>query len=725
MAMPMPDPAIFIRPGEAPGARFHTGRVVLDEAFLGGRLCTRYWSAAGQVVPEMHAGKISWAADEPADSFAVSVDGQDLAGGYEWIEAGEEPDASGLRAARSGVACAVVRLAHPAATAEVRVHTRLDGGPFVVRWLEISNRSSRAVAITRVSPFAGMVWTRRIGENPIPGTAGEPPSPFELAYTHRFDGGQEGDFWFEPLPDGVKTVDGGRLGRSGWGRPAFWVRDLVNGQTLVCELAWGGNYEFSLDCRIRPAANVAKLFFKMGLSGHEEALRVLAPGETVRTPAVHVGFFQDDVDRIVQATHEHVRSVVMPAQVNGRHVEIEANHRGYLCDRENEPALLKDEVVAAAIGAEVYVIDAGWYGNDPNHWWNNAGDWTAGSWLTNGLEPVAAHARELGMRFGLWVEIEAAGANSTLKKQHPEWLLSRDGKPVNDRALDFSNPEVGSWAEAELERLIRQYGLELCRIDHNHTMSPSGNRRIDGHTEDLTWRYYENFAGMIARLRKKFPDVVFQNCAGGGGRLDWGTLGLFHNTELSDWARLPRSLRILNGVSMSLPPEILLRTFGTEAGEHDQDGDVDSQLRAACLGRPIFRGIAPGIAELTPFLKDRIDHHLDLYRSFIRPMLADCRVFHHTPFVPLFGSTPWCVLEYVSRDRRRGIAALFRTMAGGPDEFVLKPRGLRLDRSYRVTMDNREESFEAGGSDLVRGGVAVRLANVMSSELVLFEEARA
>ncbi len=715
------DPMIFLRSTDSPagaGARYASGAVVLDEAFRKGRLFTRWWSAAGQVVPEMYAEKVAWAVDEPADAFQLSIDGHDLAGGYEWAGAREE--------AQGKAASAAVKLGHRTAGVEVIVHTRVDGGPFLVRWLDVANRSKKAVAITAVSPFSGMAWNRRIDEHLDP----ESPSPFQLAHTHLFNWGQEGDFWFEPLPDGVKKVDGGKLGRSGWGRPAFWARDIINGQTLVCELAWGGNYEFALDCRVRRAvpqgsttAPHAKLFFRIGLSGQDEALRVLLPGETVTTPAVHAALFQADTDAIVHATHHHVRTVVMPAPVPGWHVEIEANHRGYLCDRENEPDLKKDEEVAAAIGAEMYVIDAGWYGNDPNAWWKNTGDWTAGSWLPNGLEPVVAHARELGMRFGLWVEIESAGESSTLKKEKPQWLLCRDGKPTNGRALDITNPEVLRWEESEIERIIRQYDLDMYRIDHNHVLTPSGNRKIEGYTEDLTWRYYEALYGMFSRLRAKFPKVVFQNCAGGGGRLDWGTLGQFHNTELSDWMRMPRGLRILNGVTLSLPPEILLRTFGTEVGEHDLDGDIDAQLRMACLCRPIFRGIAPRVGELTPFLKERIDHHLGLYRRIIRPVLVESRVFHHTPFVPLYGASPWCVLEYASRDGTRSVAGLFRTSGEGSDEFLLKPRGLHAATRYTVTLDNSGETDTASGAELSRAGVPVRLSRTMSSELVLFEAA--
>ena len=154
--------------------------------------------------------------------------------------------------------------------------------------------------------------------------------------------------------------------------------------------------------------------------------------------------------------------------------------------------------------------------------------------------------------------------------------------------------------------------------------------------------------------------MVFQNCAGGGGRLDWGTLARFHNTELSDWMRLPRGFKILNGVTMSLPPEMLLRTFGTEVGEHVLDGDVDTQLRH-CFCRLIFRGIAPTLEDLTEYLRDRIGHYLDIYRKHIRPIMQNGRVYHHTPFLKHAEAAPWCVLEYGRKDCITSVAVVMRT----------------------------------------------------------------
>lgn len=721
---------ILFREGNLLGARYVSGNIVVDEEFRDGRLMVRYWNPNGQVWPEMHLSQRRWDADQPADTFLLSINGCDTAGGFVWKSAYVEPDPSFYRPRRGPdgkpmpVTHGVICLKHREMNIDVKVHTRLDGSPFLIRWLEITNLNKQAIGIMAVAPLGGLLWAHRYEEHLPAGY----DSPFELAYNHMFEWGHEGDFWFEPMTAGQKTVNGEKKGRSGWGRPAFWARNVCNGQTFVCELAWGGNYEFALDCRFEPVGRNAELFFRMGLTGYDQVLRVLDPGESVVTPAVHMALFQDNIDTIVQATHEHVRHVVMPEQIFGRHVEIEANHRGYLCDRENVTDILKDVDVAAAIGAEMYVIDAGWYGNEPNQWWNNTGDWVDGPWMAKGggLKAVVDHVHKLGMKFGLWVEIEAAGANSTLKKEHPNWLLKRDSKPIaNSRALDLTNLEVASWEESEIERLIRAYELDMYRIDHNHCLQPPGNRPYHGFVEDLTWRYYDAFYAMFDRLRRRFPKVVFQNCAGGGGRLDWGTMARFHNTELSDWMRMPRGLKILNGVTMSLPPEILLRTFGTETSEHVLDGNVDTQLRL-CLCRIIFRGIAPSVDDLTPYLRGRIEHYLGLYKSFIRPVMIEGRVFHHTSFLPLAESTPWCVLEYDKADHSAAVAGIFRTGDAvkdeHPDEYIFRPHGLDLSCEYEVTLDNSGMKFRGSGATLSREGVRIRLEQPQTSELILYRE---
>jgi len=326
------------------------------------------------------------------------------------------------------------------------------------------------------------------------------------------------------------------------------------------------------------------------------------------------------------------------------------------------------------------------------------------------------------MRFGLWVEIEAIGYNSKLKEDHPEWIAQRHGELcAGGRALDLANPEVEQFCFDTICRLIEQYKLDMYRIDHNHNIGLGATRENGGFCENTLWRYYEAFYRIFDKLRAKYPNVVFQNCAGGGGRLDWGTISRFHNTELSDWMRQPRSTRILSGVMTSLPPEILLRTFGTEVCEWAMDGDLDSQIRISMICRPIYRGIAPSIEEFAPYLKEKLLRYNRLYKSFFKPLLKDCRVYHHTPFQPVLKTAPATVFEYSSPDKGKGMIIVF-TQSEACENFNIKARGLSREKTYKITFDNSGESVVMTGFELMSAGIYVSVGLNMSSELVMAEE---
>jgi alpha-galactosidase len=709
---------------DIPHVRYTSGLFLYDEIFLGGRLMNRWWSSTGGIRPDMHYRFADWYKQTapllPADAFVLELEGQVLREDWRWLGAEETPDPSGFRGAGRPIRHVVAHLEHARRPVEVAVHTRLDGSPFMIRWLEVTNTSDRATAISGVSPWSGLVWSHRYSEHTPPGA----PSPFEVAYTHRFQWGEEGDLWWVPLAPGVKVVDGGHRGRSGWGRPAFMLRNRDNGEMLWAELGWSGNWRFAIDTRLNANKDEASVTFYLGPDSADPALRVIDPGETVKTPVTHLALFHADMDTCVQAAHDHVRHVVMPAQLPGRNQLVQANHRGYICDRESQEGIQREIDIAAEVGVELYVIDAGWYGREPNQWWLNAGDWQTGSWIPGGMEAISAYAHGKGMLFGLWQEIEAIGQNTQLRDDHPDWVLTRDGEPVGaggakGRMLDLTRPQVVSWMEAEMIRVIRQFNLDHWRLDHNTTIEEGGNRVYQGFVENTLWRHCEQFYGILDRVRAQCPNVLFENCAGGGGRLDWEIMRRFQITEISDWLRAPRHLKILNGITHALPPEVCLLTFGTEQGGHVLDGDVNMQLRVVTMCHPILRGISPTLDELNPLYRARIVHALEVYKDFIRPIMPECRVFHHSGMLPLFDVTPWCVLEYAAADRSRAVVGVFRTGDIGEDTYLVRPQGLDLNCNYRVRFENLGQAAAFTGAELAQGGIRVRLPANLTSEMLL------
>ncbi len=71
----------------------------------------------------------------PAAAFRLAINGATLDHGWQWLTATEEPDTFGFRGDGRPVRHAVIRLRHARQPVDVAVHTRIDGGPFILRWL--------------------------------------------------------------------------------------------------------------------------------------------------------------------------------------------------------------------------------------------------------------------------------------------------------------------------------------------------------------------------------------------------------------------------------------------------------------------------------------------------------------------------------------------------------------------------------------------------------------
>ena len=695
-----------------PGIRFTSGLTICDEALWMGRWVTRYWLSTGTIEPEFQLESQEARREAlPIDAFRLAVEGQDLSGTWRWVKAekSEVHNPNGL--------LVTLELASDARPITVKVHTLLYGGPVMVRWLEVTNIGKKPTAITAVSPWSGLIWDTTTYQERLPKGS---DAPFEVGYAQYEEWGHEGAWRFEPVVNGTKIISGTR-GKSGWGHPTFFAHNKATGEWFVSSLGWSGNWTIQVTGQQKPDTDCATFLFRMGPSTADPVLRVLDPGETVETPKTHTLCKRGDLDSVIQALHEHVRRDVLPPPVPDRDILVEANHRGYIIDHESEEGLKREIDLAADVGAEIFVVDAGWYGPEPNRWWVNAGDWYAGAWLPNDLNPVREYARQKGLLFGLWVEIESIGSASTLRQKHPDWVLTRNGKPVADGCqLDVANPAVAAWMESEVARIIKKYDLDLFRIDYNTTIEKGGNHVRDGFVENALWRHVDALYAMFDRLQKQFPHVIFQNCAGGGGRLDLGMMHRFQNTELSDWSRAPRGLKILNGMTWILPPEILLRTFGTESDGVASDADLVTQLRATTMGLPILRGLSPTLAEFNPLERDAVRHNIDLYKNVIRPILKDSRVYHHTPFTPMLDGSPWVVLEYATPDSHKDLGWLFRTSESGDAVFRFTPRGIDPSKTYDLTFSNSGQTIEIPGYRLLQDGIPVRLEGDLTSELLIF-----
>ena len=705
----------FYQSGNRPAARYVSGTTVYEEALDHTRWLGLYWSASGQVQRENVVSALPEKnpLEHPLHAFSLEIDGQDLRNRWEWVGAYERPGAHNTREA-------VVELRHQVRPVTVRVVTRLDGTPILVRWLEVTNTSLQPTALSAVAPWSGMLWNS--GEH-LGFLLPETP-PFTLGYLDALAWGTEGNFVWEPVPRGGRRI-ASTSGRSGWGAPYFLLKNEMTGECAVGGLAWSGNWSLDVwrdpyrDYENRPS-NGENLSFAMSPDG-VAPLRMLAPGETVHSPRMHLGLVRDGITGCVTAMHHHLRASVIPPMPVGREMHAIAARVV-----EGPDAWIFHEIdIATEMGCEAFMVDAGWYGDAFGDWWDRRGDWWEGSWLPGGLETCRTRCHQHGMRFGLWIEPENAGPQSRLLQEHPEWMMRTDGEREIAAAaeggfLDLSHPEAAAYVEESILRVIHEYQLDFLKLDYNVRTLEGGQRERDGFLEHEAWRHCECLYAIFDRVRREYPDLVLENCAGGGGRNDLGMLARFHYSCESDMSDFPRSIRAIAGWTTFIPPESLVYYHNHLPTAH-QKTDLDTHLRVTLFARTIFVGFGAQDADRGTSYFETTRRYIALGRSFAKPLLANHpRVFHHTQGVGTQGPADWCVLEYAAQDCSTAMVGLFRLGAHASQEWIFHPRGLDPARRYRVTLDNVGVDVELSGTDILLHGLPVRLETVNSSELLLF-----
>jgi alpha-galactosidase len=182
--------------------------------------------------------------------------------------------------------------------------------------------------------------------------------------------------------------------------------------------------------------------------------------------------------------------------------------------------------------------------------------------------------------------------------------------------------------------------------------------------------------------------------------------------------RMPRTVRILNGLGLALPPECLDRLFGV-CMNGSYRGNPETQLQVLLFGHPALSGLTRSLAETNPALLDLVRKYVAIYKDFVRPFHREARVYHHTPVIPGPDASGWCAWEHVAADRSRALAGVFRLVNAKADSYTLCFRGLDPARRYRITTEPGGLVQEAGGADLARQGLAVRLDTPLSSRLFL------
>ena len=705
--------AKLIDNGDKKSVTYRTGMAVYEEGFIDGMFVAYGWNGAGYVpqvatIPEVP--RLNHKAFAEPSAFSLVIDGQLLHSHWEWVGYEQKEEDRGL--------LVTVSLKNMVRPISVKIKTFLDGTPILSRWLEITNVSdTNHAAISNMAVLSGGLQITKRHRNHL-----RPSSKvYRVGHLDAHSWGFEGSFKWHTLTNGGYYF-GGRFLRGRHRHPMFVLENNATGECFIGQLGYSGGYRFDFDLNDNPYD--ACLSLKAGPDGYAP-IRVLDPNDTTITPKIHIGMMFGGLDECVNAMNAHIRRSVMTYPY-----PVKSPLRGGIGPEMDmsQPGVLAQIDSAAMFGEEMFEIDAAWYSDDgkENDWLYNNGDWFPEKCRYEmGFDGIREYCHKKGLKFGLWMEPERLGRDSQAFKDHPEFCTVgyddriRGGINGGGGIVDISKPEAAKWVEKQIIKLIETYKLDYLRLDFN-----VGNEQTRAYTkrgeflENSDYRYYENWYGIYRRLRERFPDVVFENCASGGGRTDLGMMATMSHTQLSDWFWAPRSFAIINGLSMCLPPENLDHLVGG-CGAHTL-AELDFNLRLLVFSRPSIAMMTERRYVVNPIHIGRIKHVVDIFKNIVRPMHdTGSRVYHHTPELDINEPKGTGVLEYVSNDGSIGILGIFQLSDPVEKEIKVCFKGLDISKNFRLRMDNLGSECIISGFELVNSGIIVRLATALTSELII------
>ncbi|MEV0171648.1 alpha-galactosidase [Streptomyces sp. NPDC050803] len=499
-----------------------------------------------------------------------------------------------------------------------------------------------------------------------------------------------------PLTYGEKII-GSRRGHTGHQHLPWVALDTdateERGEVYGCALGWSGSWRIAVaqlpDARVQIT----------GGAGYDDSgLLRLAAGESFTAP-VFAGLWSDGgFGGASRAWHAYQRAHVVPDADRDRPVLFNSwEATEFDISEEQQLALARR---AAAIGVELFVVDDGWFGTRTSDR-AGLGDWTPNAdRFPDGLKPLADQVRELGMRFGIWVEPEMVNPDSDLYRAHPDWVQHHPGRKRtefrNQLVLNLAREDVQEYLWTQLDGLLSSAPIDYVKWDFNRCFTDAGWPG-EPYPQRLWVDHVHAFYGLLDRLRAAHPGVAFESCSGGGGRIDLGVLSRTDQVWTSDNTDPLDRLAIQHGFSQIHPARVMA-AWVTDSPNAMLNGRISSLRFRFVSAMAGVLGVGGDLTRWTEAELAEARGWVDLYKQ-IRPLVQRGDLYRLRP--PSGGLS---AVQYMLGDETVVLAWLQAQRYGEPVPAV-RLRGLDPTAAYEC----RETGEVHRGAVLMHHGLRLEL----------------
>jgi alpha-galactosidase len=355
---------------------------------------------------------------------------------------------------------------------------------------------------------------------------------------------------------------------------------------------------------------------------------------------------------------------------------------------------------AAELGCELFVVDDGWFGAR-DHDRAGLGDWTVNpTKFPNGLSELIDEVHRLGMQFGIWVEPEMVNPDSDLYRAHPDWAYHVDGRSPtfgrNQLVLNLARDDVRQAMTEQLRSLLSQHGpIEFIKWDHNRSWTEVGWPERPEQQREVWSRHVHAVYRILRELRGQFPNVMFESCAGGGGRADLGMLRWTDQVWTSDNTDAADRLQIQYGYSHAHTPRVMTN-WVTDVPNQQTGREAPLAFRFHVAMQGVL-GIGGNIGKWSQQELEQARKLIGEYKQ-IRALVQ----FGHQYWLMRPAPIGPCAVEYVSPSGDEAVVFVYQVRGlRGAGVRRVRLHGLQSDRRYRRTADDAEST----GAALMSAGI--------------------
>lgn len=432
----------------------------------------------------------------------------------------------------------------------------------------------------------------------------------------------------------------------------------------------------------------------------------LLPGEEVRSPLVSLSFY-DNTNPLkgFNLFRNWIMDCVYPESVTQNHYTV-MEVAGPVSTRTT------DEIIEILDGLEdsvfehtdAFWMDAGWY-NYNDGWYDGVGNWTVDkSRYDNGIIELSSYAAEKGLGHVLWYEPERVYPGTEFHKvgsEHEQWLISGSNENI---MWNLANEDAFDYYCQYLLNSMKENGVTVYRQDFNFApleyWQNADEEFYDGRTGICENHYITNLYRYLDFLSENIDNLIIDNCASGGKRLDL---------------------------------EMAFRSIAFWRSDYNCDyhSDLFDATQSHTYGISFWLPITGSALYMMNEYAARSDIMPLMLMDFFSHTNPDFS-FHHEQrelmtgkYYPLdFGSfdkNKMHAMQFSSDDALSGCALIYKRANVNDTEYTVRLNGLVTSATYEIyDIDNPGKVYTMSGEELMGDGMTIALPEGEKAIILMF-----